>query len=550
MSPEQAELTMQDVDTRTDIYSLGVLLYELLTGRTPFDAEKLLASGLEAMRRTIREQEPERPSTKLSSMLEVELTTTAKHRHTEPPKLIHLLRGDLDWIVMKCLEKDRMRRYETANELAVDLKRHLNTEPVIARPPSIGYKLQKALRRNQLAIAAAVAIIIALAMGAALVQGQNTWAHIGFLAQDWQTRVGAKTPVDNRLVLIGIDGKSFSPHFSDEDLRREPLLKELQSSWPWSRAVWARLLEKLSAAGAKVIVFDLVFSARKDGDDAFHQALDKYKDRVVVGYLADENNTRWDDLKLIAPNSSVAAPAGTNSGMEDERFGYLPLWPDSDGTVRRASCRQTGAQMGDIAPKDAILESLASRALRKFGRPDLVPPGFDTRLFRYTAPANQAYKPEPAVDVLSPKLWEKNYGDGKFFKDKIVIIGPTAEIFHDLHDTPFTNPKLMSGAEIQLQIINAALHGQFLREPSRLANLSIITMFVAMAVVSRFLIRQSGKRFSIVTGLIVAYVIFAQLLFDHAGLVIPLTFPLLALVVSSLFFLAFDLVKGRPGGKK
>src|SRR5436309_13748673 len=127
-------MTYLGYGSRIDLYRLGFLLYELLTGWCPCDSSELLQSGLDEMRRTIREKEPDRPSTRLSTMAEGELTTVAKHRHTEAPRLIHLVRGDLDWIVMKCLEKDRTRRYETANGLASDIQRHLNNEPVVARP--------------------------------------------------------------------------------------------------------------------------------------------------------------------------------------------------------------------------------------------------------------------------------------------------------------------------------------------------------------------------------------------------------------------------------
>ena len=171
MSPEQAEMSGLDIDTRTDIYSLGVLLYELLTGRTPFDAKMLLQSGLDQMRRTLREKEPQRPSTMLTTLQRTELTATAVQRHAEPPKLISLLRGDLDWIVMKCLDKDRRRRYETANGLAMDVQRNLNNEPVIARPPSRLYRFQKLVRRNKIVFASAAAVAMALLIGL----GTATW---------------------------------------------------------------------------------------------------------------------------------------------------------------------------------------------------------------------------------------------------------------------------------------------------------------------------------------------------------------------------------------
>jgi tetratricopeptide (TPR) repeat protein len=165
ISPEQAGVTNVDIDTRSDIYSLGVLLYELLTGKTPFDAKELLGAGLDEMRRTIREKEPTRPSLCLKALPDVELTTTANRRGLDASKLIGQLRGDLDWIVVKCLEKDRARRYETANELAMDVARHVKNEPVVARPPSALYEFQKTIRRHKLSFMAATAILVALVLG-------------------------------------------------------------------------------------------------------------------------------------------------------------------------------------------------------------------------------------------------------------------------------------------------------------------------------------------------------------------------------------------------
>jgi serine/threonine protein kinase len=235
MSPEQAEMSGLDIDTRSDIYSLGVLLYELLTGKTPFDATKLVQSGFDEMRRTLREREPQRPSTMVTTLQGQELITTAKERRAEPPKLISLLKGDLDWIVMKALEKDRSRRYETANGLAMDIQRHLFHEPVAARPPSRIYRFQKLVRRNKVAFAAAGAVAFTLCAGLgtstwmffkerearqAAVEAEQRAEHARATEQLARRQAEAREKITQAAVLIGKD------HFGEADR----LIAELPST--------------------------------------------------------------------------------------------------------------------------------------------------------------------------------------------------------------------------------------------------------------------------------------------------------------------------------
>ena len=294
MSPEQAELSGLDVDTRSDIYSLGVLLYELLTGRTPFDSKELLAAGLDEMRRQIREVEPPPPSTRLGTLEKTFLAATAQHRRTDAPKLITLVRGDLDWIVMRCLEKDRTRRYETATSLAQDLQRHLADEPIVARPPSRAYRLRKLARRNRLTFAAGAAVLMALVGGLAL----SAWA----LGREREARLHA------RRLLYAADMNLAQQSLKANNLARARLLLERHRparagetdlrGWEW-RYLWQQTRS------------DAVAVLTHHSSPAFSISCAPDGQRFAIGY-ADGRVELWDagSRKLLRVLVESAETAG------------------------------------------------------------------------------------------------------------------------------------------------------------------------------------------------------------------------------------------------
>jgi eukaryotic-like serine/threonine-protein kinase len=240
MSPEQAELDNLDIDTRTDVYALGTILYELLTGTVPFSRRELQSVALVEVLRKIREDEAPRPSARLSDS--GALASVAAARHTEPKKLIALMRGELDWIAAKCLEKDRNRRYETANSLAVDLHRYLNDETVVARPPSTGYRLRKFVRRNRGPVLTVTAVFVAVALGgitatAGLVKAESAREAE---AQRADGEREAKRLAERRLEQVQAGYALLGSIFTDLDPKMEraedkPLRERL-----WSRLVTVR----------------------------------------------------------------------------------------------------------------------------------------------------------------------------------------------------------------------------------------------------------------------------------------------------------------------
>ncbi len=421
MSPEQAEMSGLDIDTRSDIYSLGVLLYELLTGKTPFDAAELMKSGLDAMRRTLRETEPHRPSVRVHTLQGGELTATAQHRQVEPFRLVSLLSGDLDWIVMKALEKDRTRRYETANGLSMDVQRHLNHEPVVARPPSRRYRLEKLVRRNQGVFAAIGAVAVVLLAGL----GTSTWLYLKTREgerQQSQLRQMAEQARDNEMklrrqaetrekttqaeILLNEDKFAAADKFLGDLQLTQPTLEgaavyrslgewhALQNQWPPAAARFAVVVQVNQLDGWDVASLDYLRQgvALVSGGDAPGYA--RFRPAVIARFQGTANPVvaertlkicllQAPDARLLAdltPFADTASRAFANveSTSTDEIFHAawgsvsVALLEYRRGHYAQAVawCRRSQNYSEDNQPRNATVHVLLALAERQLGQTD------------------------------------------------------------------------------------------------------------------------------------------------------------------------------------
>ncbi|MHC4140452.1 MAG: tetratricopeptide repeat protein, partial [Planctomycetota bacterium] len=367
MSPEQAEMSGLDIDTRSDIYSLGVLLYELLTGTTPFTHDELLSKGYAEIMRVIREVEPHKPSTRLSSLGDTGTRTAEQRRAVDPKKLSQTLRGDLDWIIMRCLEKDRTRRYETANGLAMDIRRYLGGEAVLAAPPSAAYRLRKFVRRNRGQVIAAGAVVVALAMGVAAVVAVQVRANRDLAAKnvelaDEQAKVDARnkelaaeqTKALNRFDMAVKAIEALHTVVSEDALLRNDQFKELR----------AKLLRQ--AAGFYADLEGLL-SGQTDARSRKTLAAAYFQLAVLTDKIGSKPEALAVHRKALAIRRELAAAPGVDTETRldvarclDEVGGLLSAIGDRTGAqAAYEEQRQLAEQLEALDPADAVRLVLA-----------------------------------------------------------------------------------------------------------------------------------------------------------------------------------------------
>ena len=351
--------------------------------------------------------------------------------------------------------------------------------------------------------------------------------------EDLLRREGRKTPAPPNFVFLGIDQSTLQlPPLAAEEIAGNRAFQLMtEKPFPWSREVWALLLDRLFAAGARVVMFDMIFSPPNDGDSAFHAALDRYHDKVVLGANFDMANS----AQAVTPNNTLIPPPQ----LQDDRVGFVNFWADPiDGKIRAATYRVTDRQLADLPPdpSEEVYQSLSARGLSKIGHANDVPRDLRGHMIRFTSP--DAFAPRPLYEVFDPKFWHANYADGAFFKDKIVMVGSSAQVEHDTVVTPMSPTTL--GAALHLQAMAAAMNREFLRPTPAKASLALVGAagLVAWSLVA--FLRRPLLCLGALVLITAAYLGAARLSYDRIGLLL-LTVPVLSvLLLSGLFSLGLE----------
>jgi len=356
--------------------------------------------------------------------------------------------------------------------------------------------------------------------------------------ENFLQREGRKTATRPDFVFLGIDQSTLElPPLLPEEVENNRALQLMtERPFPWSREVWALLLDRLFGAGSRLVLFDFIFNPPNDGDLVLHDALDRYRDRVVVGANIDVANAN----QIIGPNGVVVPPPA----IQDNRVGFVNFWSDSmDGIVRGIYFTRSERELAGQKsfPDEELFESFSARALEKLGHSAEVRRDRQQHPIRFSD--NNAYRPRPLYEVFDPKLWHANYADGAFFKGKVVIIGASAQVMHDFVATPL-DPDT-PGPALHLQAIAAAIDHEFLRNTSELVDLLLVCVAGILAWALVALVKRPLASLLSLLAISVAYLAFARLAYDRAGLLIVVVPVLIAFLGGGFLSLGFEYVLER-----
>jgi len=362
--------------------------------------------------------------------------------------------------------------------------------------------------------------------------------------RDAIARSGRTTPANPDLLFLAIDSNSvtldatldlqglFSSSSGDPESGRA--LEIMSNGWPWNREIYVMVLKRLVRAGAKIVAFDCLFPAPAPGDDAFRDALEQFKGEVVIGsnFVSPDNVERSSRIP-----SSYQPPTETlipRTPTQDERVGFTNFFTDENKVVRGAQYR---VAFGERENSIATYLSLAARVVTRAGHPELVPNDFAEHLVRFTGPSRTAFRPRSLFEIFVPEYWEHNYRSGEFIRGKIVVIGAEGKWQKDELLTPF-GP--MPGAEVHLNVLNALLHGESIRDPSPFARALVTILIAILACALCLSIRSPGLRLLALGAIDAATPFFALWFYNHQNLYLPCLAPLLALNSTVFFCMASD----------
>ena len=393
------------------------------------------------------------------------------------------------------------------------------------------------MQSRRVLVISGIALVIISIVAALDVFRPYAYLRLCNLYRDGLSRGGQTTPANSDLVFLAIDAPSVNLDENDiedlfnlgtQDSKEARALRLMSQHFPWSREVYALVLERLVQAGAKVVVFDLIFPGPSDADPIFRAALDRYADHVVVG-------SNFVDGTLMRPSDTLI----DQTSPIDGRIGFVNFWPDEDEVVRRARFHVTFEQVREqpIRADTERFSSLAAVALRKAGASGKIPPDLNNRAFRFTAPPRQGFFSRSLFQIFVPAYWQQNFQSGEFFRNKIVIIGDDGNFQHDEHSTPLGT---MPGAEVHLNAMNAALHTAFLREPPLLLRLVSCTVAGLIAVFLSLCVRMPWVRF--VGSIVVTafFVCLGYVCFNAFSIYLPMIALLTSLNAAMLLGLVYD----------